>query len=180
MKRDLYVTSQRGHVSSVKADFELPETLVAPLAKNKPIGKAKVVVDGTDDRDVRPLPDRGRAGRRLLRPRLGQPAAAVPLTEQPWPTRIPTCWLNGEYLPLAEARISPLDRGFLFADGAYEVVPVHRGRPFRMRQHLERLDRSLVRIRDRAIRCRCEQLGRCDEQARRARATPPSCSSTCR
>ncbi len=44
--RDLYVTSQRGHVSSVKADFELPETLVAPLAKNKPIGKAKVVVDG--------------------------------------------------------------------------------------------------------------------------------------
>ena len=35
----------------------------------------------------------------------------------------PTCWLNGEYLPLAEARISPLDRSFLFADGAYEVVP---------------------------------------------------------
>ncbi len=44
--RDLYVTSQRGHVSSVKADFELPETLVAPLARNKAIGKAKVVVDG--------------------------------------------------------------------------------------------------------------------------------------
>jgi branched-subunit amino acid aminotransferase/4-amino-4-deoxychorismate lyase len=38
----------------------------------------------------------------------------------------PTCWLNGAMLPLAEARISPLDRGFLFADGAYEVVPVHR------------------------------------------------------
>jgi D-alanyl-D-alanine carboxypeptidase (penicillin-binding protein 5/6) len=46
VNRDLYVTSQRGHVSSVKADFELPETLVAPLAKNKSIGKAKVVVDG--------------------------------------------------------------------------------------------------------------------------------------
>jgi len=59
----------------------------------------------------------------------------------------PTCWLNGEYLPLAEARISPLDRGFLFADGAYEVVPVHRGRPFRMRQHLERFDRSLAQLR---------------------------------
>lgn len=44
--RDLYVTNQRGHQSSVKADFELPETLVAPLAKNKPVGKAKVVVDG--------------------------------------------------------------------------------------------------------------------------------------
>ena len=44
--RDLYVTNQRGHVSSVKADFELPEMLVAPLAKNKSVGKAKVVVDG--------------------------------------------------------------------------------------------------------------------------------------
>jgi D-alanine transaminase len=59
----------------------------------------------------------------------------------------PTCWLNGTYLPLAEARVSPLDRGFLFADGAYEVVPVHRGRPFRMRQHLERFDRSLRELR---------------------------------
>ena len=59
----------------------------------------------------------------------------------------PTCWLNGDFLPLAEARISPLDRGFLFADGAYEVVPVHRGRPFRLRQHLERFDRSLRELR---------------------------------
>jgi D-alanine transaminase len=59
----------------------------------------------------------------------------------------PTCWLNGSFLPLAEARVSPLDRGFLFADGAYEVVPVHRGRPFRMREHLERFDRSLRELR---------------------------------
>jgi D-alanine transaminase len=63
---------------------------------------------------------------------------------------LPTCWLNGDYLPLAEARISPLDRANLFGDGVYEVVPVHRGRPFRLRQHLERLERSLdaVRIRN--------------------------------
>lgn len=59
----------------------------------------------------------------------------------------PTCWLNGAYLPLAQAQVSPLDRGFLFADGAYEVVPVHRGRPFRMRPHLERFDRSLTELR---------------------------------
>lgn len=59
----------------------------------------------------------------------------------------PTCWLNGALLPLAQARVSPLDRGFLFADGAYEVVPVHRGRPFRMREHLERFDRSLRELR---------------------------------
>ena len=59
----------------------------------------------------------------------------------------PICWLNGEYLPLAEARVSPLDRGFLFADGVYEVVPVHRGRAFRLREHLLRLDRSVDAIR---------------------------------
>jgi len=59
----------------------------------------------------------------------------------------PTCYLDGTLLPIAEARISPLDRGFLFADGVYEVVPVHRGRPFRLREHLERLDRSLAAIR---------------------------------
>jgi D-alanine transaminase len=59
----------------------------------------------------------------------------------------PTCYLNGDYLPLAEARVSPLDRGFLFADGVYEVVPVHRGRAFRLREHLRRLDDSLGAIR---------------------------------
>ena len=59
----------------------------------------------------------------------------------------PTCYLNGELLPLEQARISPLDRGFLFADGVYEVVPVHRGRSFRLREHLKRLDESLAGIR---------------------------------
>jgi D-alanine transaminase len=59
----------------------------------------------------------------------------------------PGCWLNGEYLPLLEARVSPLDRGFLFGDGAYEVVPVHRGRPFRLRAHLDRFERSLAELR---------------------------------
>jgi len=59
----------------------------------------------------------------------------------------PTCHLNGTLLPLADARISPLDRGFLFADGVYEVIPVHRGRPFRLREHLQRLDTSLAAIR---------------------------------
>jgi len=62
-------------------------------------------------------------------------------------TPFPTCYLNGAYLPLADARISPLDRGFLFADGVYEVVPVNRGRPFRLREHLKRLDDSLRSIR---------------------------------
>jgi D-alanine transaminase len=60
---------------------------------------------------------------------------------------LPTCYLNGAYLPLAEARISPFDRAFLFGDGVYEVVPVYESRPFRLRQHLDRLNRSLSGIR---------------------------------
>ncbi len=59
----------------------------------------------------------------------------------------PTCYLNGEYLPLAEARISPLDRGFLYGDGVYEVMPVYGGRPFRLEAHCARLSRSLAEIR---------------------------------
>ena len=59
----------------------------------------------------------------------------------------PTCYLNGEYLPIEAARISPLDRGFLFGDGAYEVMPVYGGRPFRLAAHCARLARSLAALR---------------------------------
>jgi D-alanine transaminase len=60
---------------------------------------------------------------------------------------LPVCFLNGEFLPLREARISPLDRGFLYSDGAYEVTPVYGGRPFRFEQHHDRLTRSLKALR---------------------------------
>jgi D-alanine transaminase len=60
---------------------------------------------------------------------------------------LPVCYLNGEYLPLAEARVSPFDRAFLFGDAVYEVIPVYAGRPFRLREHLDRLARSLAGIR---------------------------------
>jgi D-alanine transaminase len=60
---------------------------------------------------------------------------------------LPVCFLNGEFLALRDARISPLDRGFLYADGAYEVTPVYAGRPFRFAQHHDRLTRSLNEIR---------------------------------
>jgi D-alanine transaminase len=60
---------------------------------------------------------------------------------------LPLCYLNGDYLPLIEARISPLDRGFLYADAVYEVMPVYGGRPFRFVAHAERLSRSLAGIR---------------------------------
>ncbi|MGQ0428665.1 MAG: aminotransferase class IV [Gammaproteobacteria bacterium] len=60
---------------------------------------------------------------------------------------LPLVWLNGQLLPLEQARISPLDRGFLFGDGVYEVLPVYGGRAYRLDAHLERLDRSLREIR---------------------------------
>ncbi len=55
-------------------------------------------------------------------------------------------YLNGAFLPLEEARISILDRGFQFADGVYELIPVYAGRPFRLEAHLIRLERSLAEI----------------------------------
>ncbi|MEP6548692.1 MAG: D-amino acid aminotransferase [Gammaproteobacteria bacterium] len=60
---------------------------------------------------------------------------------------LPICYLNGTYLPLGEARVSPLDRAFLFGDAVYEVLPLYSSRPFRLREHLERLNRSLAGIR---------------------------------
>ncbi len=58
----------------------------------------------------------------------------------------PICYLDGDYLPIREARISPLDRGFLFGDGVYEVMPVYGGRPFRLEAHCARLSRSLAEL----------------------------------
>lgn len=56
-------------------------------------------------------------------------------------------YLNGAFLPPGEACISPLDRGFLFGDGVYEVIPSYRGAFFLLDEHLERLGRSLAGIR---------------------------------
>jgi D-alanine transaminase len=52
-------------------------------------------------------------------------------------------WVNGVYVAADEARISPFDRGFLFADGVYEVTAVYDGRLVDMERHLDRLERSL-------------------------------------
>lgn len=60
---------------------------------------------------------------------------------------LPQCYLNGEYVALREARISPLDRGFLFGDSVYEVVPVFAGRLFLFKEHFDRMARSLREIR---------------------------------
>lgn len=57
------------------------------------------------------------------------------------------CYLNGEFTPLRDAKISVMDRGFIFGDGIYEVVPAYAGKPFRFEQHMARLERSLTELR---------------------------------
>jgi D-alanine transaminase len=57
------------------------------------------------------------------------------------------CYLNGEFSTLPDAKISVMDRGFIFGDGVYEVVPVYGGEPFRLKHHMARLDRSLTELR---------------------------------
>lgn len=56
-------------------------------------------------------------------------------------------YLNGSFLPLEDARVSVMDRGFLFGDGVYEVIPVYGGRLFRLAHHLQRLQNSLDGVR---------------------------------
>lgn len=55
-------------------------------------------------------------------------------------------YLNGDYVRLGDAKISVLDRGFIFGDGIYDVVPAYKGKPFRIDEHLNRLERSLKLI----------------------------------
>ncbi len=63
--------------------------------------------------------------------------------------QLPTtpCYLNGEFTALRDAKVSVMDRGFIFGDGVYEVVPVYAGKLFRFAQHMARLDRSLGELR---------------------------------
>jgi D-alanine transaminase len=72
---------------------------------------------------------------------------------------LPVCHLNGTLLPLNEACISPLDRGFLFGDGVYEVLAAHRGIPHRLASHLARLEQSLAKLRIRNPLTQAEWTG---------------------
>jgi D-alanine transaminase len=71
------------------------------------------------------------------------------------------CYLNGEYAPLKQAKVSVLDRGFIFGDGVYEVVPVYGGKLFRFDEHMARLARSLSKVRIANPHDRAGWLERC-------------------
>jgi D-alanine transaminase len=71
------------------------------------------------------------------------------------------CYLNGDYTPLNLAKVSVLDRGFLFGDGIYEAVPVYARSVFRFEEHMARLDRSLAKVRIANPHSAAEWLARC-------------------
>jgi D-alanine transaminase len=71
------------------------------------------------------------------------------------------CYLDGSYQPISQARVSVLDRGFLFGDGVYEVVPVYARRLFRFEEHMARLARSLAKLRIGNPHAGEEWLARC-------------------
>ena len=71
------------------------------------------------------------------------------------------CYLNGAYKPLSQAQVSVLDRGFLFGDGIYEIVPVYGRKLFRFDEHMARLNRSLGKIRIANPHSSDEWLERC-------------------
>src|SRR5207237_553984 len=60
--------------------------------------------------------------------------------------KVAMVFLNGQFLPIEDAKVSVLDRGFVFGDGVYEVVPVYSKVPFRLEEHLARLERSLAAV----------------------------------
>ena len=80
---------------------------------------------------------------------------------QPLPDTL--CYLNGVYGPVRDAKVSVLDRGFIFGDGVYEAVPAYGGKLFRFDEHLARLARSLTKLRIRHPHTRDEWLARCRE-----------------
>ena len=71
------------------------------------------------------------------------------------------CYLNGQYKPLSQAHVHVLDRGFIFGDGVYELVPVYGRRLFRFHEHMARMERSLAKLRLANPHTREQWLERC-------------------
>ena len=80
------------------------------------------------------------------------------------------CYLNGDYGRVCDAKVSVLDRGFIFGDGIYDVVPVYGRRLFRFDEHLARLERGLQKIRIANPHTREQWLARCRELVARLAA----------
>ena len=101
----------RGEAADVKTALDVQPRLIAPLARDAIVGQLRVTRRQSDAGDAAAAPLDERRGRRLVAPADRHHSAVVRLS-----VPLPICHLNGEYLPLSEARVSPLDRAFLFGD----------------------------------------------------------------
>ena len=67
--------------------------------------------------------------------------------DTPYPLPESLCYLNGQFGRVCDTQISVMDRGFIFGDGVYEVLPAYNGQVFCFEEHMARLDRSLAELR---------------------------------
>ena len=152
----MFVSVPKGEGDKLKTQVERTDPLVAPLTQGQQVGRSR----------SRPAPARrwrrcrwwccsrwswpassaapgtrcGCGSSKLQRPSAWNAAMTTPLPDTP-------CYLNGEYTRVCDAKVTVLDRGFIFGDGIYEVVPVYGRRLFRFDEHMARLQRGLAKVR---------------------------------
>ena len=149
----------RGQAGSITTTATVERRLIAPLSTTTQVGELQVVVNGKPVTSV-PLYPLANVPQGGIWSRLSD---TVLLWFQKIAARVaeplPICYLNGSLMPLREARISPLDRSFLFGDGVYEVIPARRGQARRLAANLARLSHSLreLRIRNPHSDCAMER-----------------------
>ncbi len=141
--RDVWLTLPRDRFQGLKAKLETVQPFRRALLPGAESGDNEVHPRQCRRRRGRRRGARGRAGSRVPFPRMGHDPPPLPVTAM----TSPIAHFNGELLPLDQIRISPLDRGFIFGDGVYEVIPSYGGKLLRAREHFRRLQRSMDEIR---------------------------------
>ena len=149
---DRFVTLPKGKAEKLALTMTATEPLVAPVTKGQAVGTVKVSLEGAPVAEFPLVALADVPSGKRLRPRLGHcpPVVQVmPRRARQTETRenAMIVYLNGKFLPIEDAKVSVLDRGFIYGDGVYELIPVYRRQPFRLPQHLARLQHSLDGIR---------------------------------
>ena len=144
------VSVPKGQGDKLKAELLSLSPLVAPVAEGARVGNLRVTLDGKPLGEYPVVALEAVAAAGIFRPGLGYTETLVQVAG--------TCmvFLNGKFMPVEQARVPVLDRGFIFGDGVYELVPVYSRIPFRMDEHLARLERSLAAVRIRNPYSRAE------------------------
>ena len=152
--RDIWLTLPKDKFTGMKATLTTTQPLIAPYAPGQKAGVMKLTQNDKLIAEIpvvalENVPVAGFLGRwdGMQFACYSNSCTASPfvrkITMSTQALCLPTVYLNGDYLPIEEAKISPLDRGFIFGDGVYEVIPYYAGRGLRAVEHLKRLQRSL-------------------------------------